>query len=337
MRLGRRKIVTIYSQHPNRGKVQILATYQGRDGVTSTTVTSVDGQAVAGPIVDALNRVSAYATVPVSANDRRDDRYRRYPSDHIEALVNRDARPELRVGTHSLWYQHVMLRLAQALSDLDDAVAAAPPPVRTAIAAELELEARGLREGLAEFSEGVTPPESGARRLWDSDAPFVTSEEALSDEDRGYLNEREQGVSAAELCQGVADLQVLFDVLLQCTNDSARLHVDEFSIADDPWGDVRDNFFLDVSAPIPSGDFGQESWSVGISRWVPDDPDEEFGSASSDALLECGRSTPPGVDEIVNLLNLSAGNNDQLAAWAKTAVGEPLAGTNFIVTTRHSD
>src|SRR5689334_11957682 len=58
--------VTIYSQHPNRGKVQILATFRGPAGVVSSTITSVEDAALARPIVDALNRISACATVPVS-------------------------------------------------------------------------------------------------------------------------------------------------------------------------------------------------------------------------------------------------------------------------------
>jgi hypothetical protein len=149
----------------------------------------------------------------------------------------------------------------------------------------------------------------------------------------GYSAEE---ADSAELRQGIADLQVLYDAFLQSTNDAARLHMAEFSITDDPSVDARDNFFLDVYAPTPSGDFGQTSWSVEISRWVPDDPDDEFGDASSEPVLECSRSTPPGVDEIVNLLNLSAGSNDQLAAWTKTPIGEPLAGTSFVVTTRRS-
>jgi hypothetical protein len=329
--------VTIYSQHPNRGKVQILATYQGPNGVLSTTVTSVEAQAVAGPIVDALNRVSAYATVPISVQDERDDRYRRYPTAHIDALVDPDARAGLRTGAHSLWYQHVMLRLAQALNDLDEATAAAPPPVRTAIVAELELEARGLKDGLAHFSEGVVLSQDEARRVWDDDAPFVTSEEALSDDTRHHLDEREEEASAAELRQGVADLQLLYDALVQCTNKEARLQVSEFLIEDDPWEDTRDSFFLDVSARTSSEDDGQDAWSIGVYRWVPDDPDEEYGAASSDALLMCRRPSPPDLDELVTLLNLSGGNNAQLATWAATPLGEPLAGTTFIVTARYSD
>ncbi|WP_405056866.1 hypothetical protein OG474_29520 [Kribbella sp. NBC_01505] len=231
-----------------------------------------------------------------------------------------------------------MLRLELALKDLDETVAAAPPPVRTAIAAELEVEARNLREAWVEFTDGVKPPEADGRRLWDSGAALVAVESALSEEDREYLNEREEGASGPELRQGVTDLQVLWDAVQRCTNDEVQLRVQDFSIMDDPFVDTLDNFFLDVVAPIPSGDFGQERWSVEISRWVPDDPDDlDDGAASSDSVLSCERSTSPSVEEIVELLNLSADGNDQFEAWAKTAVGEPLAGTGFIVTKRYDD
>jgi hypothetical protein len=174
--------------------------------------------------------------------------------------------------------------------------------------------------------------------LWDDDAPFVTSAEALSDATRHQLDEREEEASAADLRQGVADLQVLYDALVQSTNNKeARLQVSEFLIEFDPWEDTRDNFFLDVSARIPGGDSGQDAWSVGVYRWVPDDPDEEYGGASSDAILTCGRSSSPDLDELVTLLNLSGGNDAQLATWAATPLGEPLAGTTFIVTARYTD
>ncbi|GAA3114115.1 hypothetical protein JOF29_003688 [Kribbella aluminosa] len=106
-----------------------------------------------------------------------------------------------------------MLRLEKALNDLDVAASAASPPVWTAIAAELQVEVRDLRHGLALFSEGVEPPEDGIRRVWDDDAPFVTSEEALSDHTRHHLDEQEDEASAVKLCRGVADLQMLYDVL----------------------------------------------------------------------------------------------------------------------------
>jgi hypothetical protein len=49
------------------------------------------------------------------------------------------------------------------------------------------------------------------------------------------------------------------------------------------------------------------------------------------------RSAPPTGSEIVELLDRSGGRPEQLAAWAKTPVGELLAGTAFIVTERYDD
>src|SRR5882762_10364699 len=80
------------------GKVQILATYRGTTGVVSSTVTSVGDIALAGPIVDALNRISACATVPVSVHDMRARRVTSYPADHFAALTDRSARPDLLSG-----------------------------------------------------------------------------------------------------------------------------------------------------------------------------------------------------------------------------------------------
>ena len=72
--------MTIYSQHPSRGKVQVLATYRGLGGIVSSTVTSVEDATLAAPIVDALNRISTCATVPVSVWDDRGGRFAHYPS-----------------------------------------------------------------------------------------------------------------------------------------------------------------------------------------------------------------------------------------------------------------
>ena len=54
--------MTIYSQHANRDKIQILATYEGLLGVTSTTATSVSDATEAEHIVDTPNSISALAS-----------------------------------------------------------------------------------------------------------------------------------------------------------------------------------------------------------------------------------------------------------------------------------
>lgn len=187
--------MTIYSQHANRGKVQILATYHGPAGVMSSTVTSVDDTKFAAPIVEALNRISACATVPVSVWDERRRGIGHYPTDHLTALTDREARSSLVEGAHSLWYEQVMMLLHRALADLDTAVAAVPTPVRTAISAELAAEARGLLDELAESTEGVEPPEPEKRRVWEFQSPFVVFGESapgLDQQVRDKLNTLEE-------------------------------------------------------------------------------------------------------------------------------------------------
>ena len=333
--------MTIYSQHANRGKVQILATYHGPAGVMSSTVTSVDDTALATPIVDALNRISACATVPVSVWDERGRHFGSYPMDHLAALTDRNARPGLIEGTHSLWYEQAMMLLHRALADLDAAGAAVPAPVRTAISAELEAEARGLRDELAEYTEGVEPQEPEKRRVWDFQSPFVVFDESVSGldkQDRDNLNNLEQGLAQARLERAIADLRLLLDAYLRCANGGAQLLIDGFEISDDPYDEDEDRYFLNVQAPMPNGKWDRTDWSVEICRWVPDGPQTEDGScAKGESVLDCARSEPPALSEIVGLLNCSDGQSAVLAAWAKTAVGEALAGTAFIVTKRYED
>lgn len=225
----------------------------------------------------------------------------------------------------------------QALSDLDDATAVVPTPVQTAITAELETEARGLRDTLAEYTEGVELPETDTRRRWDFEAPFVVvgDVDGLSDKDRDRLNRREQGGTSKQLRAGAADLRLLLDAYTQSTNDAAMLLIDNFSITDDPFEVDQDRFFLNVEAPMPNGDYGRDGWAVEICRWVPDPEDED--SASGEQVLRCNRSAPPTTTEITDLLNRSGGRQEQLAAWAKIPVGDALTGTSFVVTERYED
>jgi len=331
--------VTVYSQHSNRGKVQILATYRGPAGVTSSTVTSVDDAVLAAPIVDALNRISAYATVPVSVWDKRGGKFGSYPAGHLAALTDLSARRDLLEGAHSLWYEQVKTLLSHALTELDDAVAAVPPPVRKAITVELEAEARGLREASAEYSEGVPLPETENRREWESETPFVVVDSwtpGLSPDDREHLDSVEQDITQDQLRKGAADLRLLLDAFSQCVNEEARLLSDGFEITDDPYAFGEDEYFLNVEAPMPNGAHDRDEWNIEISRWVPDDPeDEDASSATGESVLSCVRSAPPTVSEIVELLNCSGGRPEKLAAWAGTAVGDALDGTTFVVTKRY--
>ncbi|PRW64762.1 hypothetical protein [Actinopolyspora mortivallis] len=332
--------MTIYSQHPNRGKVQILATFRGQAGVMSSTVTSIDDAALAAPIVDALNRICACATIPVSAWDTRGDRIDRYPREHLAALIDRSARAELLTGAHSLWYELVKLRLHEALTDLDNAIAAVPTPVRTAITAELETEERNLREALAEYSESIAPPEIENRREWDSEYPFIAFEggmDGLSSDDRDRLNHLEAGATSTRLKEGAEDLRVLVEAHARCTNDDAALHTQDLAISYEPF--TPDRFFLDVQAPMPNGLYGRDTWTIEICQWDKDldDPEHEDSTATGQFILSCVRSEPPTATEIVELLNRSGQQADQLAVWAKTPTGEALHDTTFVVTQRYDD
>lgn len=333
--------MTIYSHHASRGKVQILATYRSPAGVMSSTVTSVEDTALAAPIVDALNWISACATVPVSVYDTREDKFEHYPAVHLTALTDRSARDSLLTGAHSLWYEHIKVVLHEALINLDDATANAPAPVRNAIAAELEAEARRLREALADYHDGITPPEDESQRLWTFNAPFVipgAEAEGLGGKDRERLNQLEWGITKERLSQAVADLRLLLDAYTRCANEDVSLAVDDFTIMDDPLDSGPDRFFLDVQAPMPNGAYSRDDWRVEVCQWIPDDPDDEdVLDSTGEPILCCTRSTPPTVAEIVELLNRSGGRQEQLATWAKTPVGDTLAGTAFVVTERYDD
>ncbi|WP_067486079.1 hypothetical protein [Actinomadura hibisca] len=327
--------MTIYSQHPNRGKVQILATYEGPAGVTSSTVTSLADAALARPVVEALNRISALVTVPVSVYDEREGGFRHYPEAHIAALTQRDARPGLLEGAHSLWYEYVKLLLHQALADLDRAMAAVPGPVRTAIEAELEVEARELTYALAEYSEGTEPPETDDRRYWEFASPFVLFDGGAPELDRRIrtsMNRKEAEITDGRRETTVADLRLLADVFALYRGGEARFEAEHLAIFDEP--DGSDGYYLAIDAPQPDHPL-RGAWSVDVCRWVPDDPEEEEpSSATGHTIASCALATRPTATEIADLLNLGAEKPERLAAWAETPVGEVLVGTGFAVTER---
>lgn len=328
--------MTIYSLHASRGKTQILATYQGSTAVTSSTVTSLAEPTLAEPIVDALNRVSALVTVPVSVFDQRTGRAASYPQTHLKALTDRTMRADLLTGTHSLWYENVCLLLHQALADLDRAVQAVPEPVGIAIAAELETEARHLHDALAEYSEAIPIPDADDVRLWDFGSPFVTYDggmEALSRECRESLDRLEEGITAEQREQAVADLRVLAAAHSRCTSDQAVLELEYLTIFDEPYD--SDRYFVNVSAPQP-GDDGPDSWDIEISRWEPTDPDDEdCTSATGRPIVNCALSARPDAGAIADVLNLLDQRPELLTAWAKAPVGAALEGTPFAVTERY--
>lgn len=286
--------MTIYSQHPNRGKVQVLAAYRASAGVVSSTVTSVEDTTTATRLVDALNRISACATVPLSVWDRRERRIERYPREHLTVLTDRDARPALLEGNHSLWYEHVKLLLHRALTDLDRAVASLPAPVRTAITAELEKEARDLHHALAEYTDAVERPAEEDLRTWDSSLPFVLFEGGLADlgdDARSSLDRLEKGMSETALAESVAGMRLLIDAHTRCANPEAWLVMEELNITDDPDPFGPGRYFLDVQAPLPDGEHYRDCWTVDLGWWELDPADPH--SARGDQILQCTRPTPP--------------------------------------------
>ncbi|WP_031160382.1 hypothetical protein [Streptomyces durhamensis] len=329
--------MTIYSQHATRGKTQILATYEGPDGVVSKTVTSLAEPRLAVPVVDALNRISAFATVPVSIHDRRERRVGYYPRTHLAALTDPSARTALLGGAHSLWYEYVCLRLHQALADLESAVAALPDTVSRAIRSELEAEKHGLQAGLADFSGTSSESDPQTERCWEFGHPFVKYDDGLdtlSDETREQLDRRESGFTSEEREKAVAALRVLVtahsqggDVWASLDDPSCRLFVEPYD---------SDGFYLTIEAPGPGDD--EASWEIEVGRWVPDDPEEEPGnhsSATGHARVCCALPVAPTADEIAHLLKSVDEKPLLLAEWAEAPAGAVLAGTAMVVTERY--
>ncbi|WP_182907524.1 hypothetical protein [Microbispora sp. H13382] len=332
--------MTIYSQHSNRGKVQILATYRAPAGVRSVTVTSVENIALAAPLVSALNDISAYAAVPIAVRDERGARVARYPVDHLAVLVDQGARENLLKGAHSLWYEYVKLLLHQALIDLDAAMSSVPVPVRTAVRAEIETEGYALIRA----AENLDPEEAEDARLCEFDNPFVTFESRrgnvyLGDPyclkgERYRLDRLEQGASRRRLEQAVDDLRLLYDAYARCNNGRANLIIDSSLFIEYEPEDELGRYFLSIFAPMPSDD--DDAWQLEIAQWIPEDPEEEDGPATGEPVLRCVRAAPPKASELIEVLNLSQARA-QLADWAVTPIGEALDGTTFMVTRRYDD
>jgi hypothetical protein len=337
--------MTIYSQHANRGKIQILATYNSDAGVTSSTVTSVDDAAVAAAIVDALNRVSQSASMPVSVRDERSESYARYPSGHLAAVTDQSLRADLLTGKgeHGLWYEYAMLMLHRAFTDLDTATATMPAPVRTAIAAELATEAHGLLVGLHEYEDGPSEEqEDEPARLWDFEDPFVPFDGGmveLSRSMRERIGRLESDLPNSHLAQAAEDLRLLYSVYIAVEGGRASLE-EEYLLVSYEHDDTPSNgYYLDIQAPRPGHRHGSPSWAVSISQWVADeyDSDGEMTSAHGEMVLECILAERPTAGELISMLTLAGSGPEQMSAWAKASVGESLAGTAFTVTSRGAD
>jgi len=334
--------MTIYSQHANRGKIQILATYNGDSGVTSSTVTSVDDVGAAAAIIDALNRLSESASVPISVWDERSGAYTRYPSEHLAAIADPSRRADLLAGKgeHSLWYEYAMLMLHQALADLDTAITAMPAPVRTAITAELEAEARGLQVRLHEYEQGSSEGETD--RQWDFEDPFILFDGGMAELSRSMrerIDRLESHLPASHLAQAAEDLRLLYGAYIAVEGDRASLEEEYLCITYEHEDTAPDGHFLTIAAPRPGHRHGERSWSVTIDQWVADeyDSDGEIAEAHGETTVECALAVRPSAGELVSLLALAGRGPKQISMWAKTPVGDVLAGTAFLVTSRDDD
>lgn len=334
--------MTIYSQHMNRGKVQILATYQGPGGVMSSTVTSLGSFDEAAPLVDALNRVSALAELPMSVSDRRGHRVRSYPTSHVEALVDRQVRDSLLTGAHSLWYEYVCFELHRALADLDATVASVPDPVRIAVQAEMDKEIELLHVAIAESDGTESAPTDGVDRLWEFDAPMVRYDggiDVLSSEVRESLDEYEEEVDEEERAIAVADLRVLAGAYALCPEvEYLQFEAGHLNLIYDPY--EHEKLFVTISAPEPGTD-GPTAWSIDVHRWVPVDPnvqpeelDEDYcGTMTSQGVLRCVLPARPTAEGLADLLRWLGRDPEFLPRVVKAAeVGSPLEGTEFVIT-----
>ncbi|MFI2486116.1 hypothetical protein ACH47X_04360 [Promicromonospora kroppenstedtii] len=328
--------MTIYSQHPRRGKVQVLATYRGPDGVVSATVTSIESAELAGPVVDALNRVSAAATVPVSVYDERGETNEMYPSAHLAALTDVAARADLLTTTHSTWYAMATWLLHEALTDLDDALLAVPVPVRTSVQVELETEARWLCLALAEYTEGDELPQDDDRRVWDFGEHLVALVEGgLADRDREMLDRHEVSAAAREVVEATHDLRVLLEAHARSTEPDVELDlfgpvvsVDPTFAVDVPDGEER--YEISVHVPVLDPRW-RRRWEISLHRWVDDQFDQDGYAAAShtEEVLCCALPERPEVADVLQVLDQA---RDRLTEWADTPTGEVLEGTRFVVT-----
>lgn len=336
------RAVTIYSQHPSRGKIQILATYLTPQCLTSATVTSVNEPAHAAAIVDILNRISACATAPTTLYDGGSSRYTRFPADHLTAVAQPQLRPALLSGGHSLWYEIVKILLHQALADLDAALVLVPEPVRKAVLDELETEARGLHASAVRGGR-TTSHNEPSKRLWDDSRPLISYDNALRELDDSMIEriyELESHANSGSLDQIADDLRLLYEVRRRTKNDDPSLDLDPSQMAifvdTEPWGE---GFCLSINGPEPGGAHpARNRWSLCIDRWIPDDDgDPDEGDSMSISYLVCDLPERPDLQDLVRVLDLIMENHDQLVAWAATPVGQPLTGTNFIVTNRREE
>ncbi|WP_253873353.1 hypothetical protein [Promicromonospora umidemergens] len=301
-------------------------------------MTSIESTELAAPVVDALNRVSAAATVPVSVYDERGETNEMYPIGHLAALTDVAARADLLTTTHSTWYAMATWLLHKALTDLDHALLTVPAPVRTALQAELETDAKWLRLALAEYTEGDDLPQDDDRRVWDFGEQFVALvEDGLADRDREMLDRNEASATPQEVTEAAHDLRVLLQARARSSEPDVELDLFGPVVSVDPTFAIDvpdDEERLEVSVHVPVLDpRWRRGWEISLQRWVDDEFDEDgFATAShTEEVLCCELEERPELADVLQLLNQA---RTSLTDWAGTAIGEVLQGTRFVVTRR---
>jgi hypothetical protein len=176
-------------------------------------------------------------------------------------------------------------------------------------------------------------PAVAVQRAWSHDFPFIGFNggmNKLATSTRQRLDHLEDDATDAALEHSIDGLRLLLTVARLTPDLDAMLDVSALSIMDDPsWGT---GYYLSIDSPTPQH---PEHWSVSLCRWVPDDPDDpDNGDSTGESVVICELPQPPQATDLVQLLTLSAAGASQHEAWATTSIGEPLAGTAFVVTSR---
>lgn len=331
--------MTIYSQHPSRGRHQILATYQSVEGgLVSSTVTSVDSPDMASDIADALNRISACLTVPAGLTMPGNGLTFQYPmQDLLTAAADRSRRGDLLIGAHSLWFETVKLLLHEALTDLDQACETAPPPVGLAVQTELATEIDQLR---SELGLGTDDLDGEPSRCWRPGLPTILFDGGVSDL-RAAVRERMDNddleLSIEDLEQAVSDMRLVSEIFSRCSEPDVRMEDGRALVAEpsdqpgDGWG-----HFLSLDTPASPGSGGL-GWQISICEWIPDADfsEEEGGSMAGEPIVTCVLTSPPAASEMAGLLDAAAASVNKLIEWSTTRIGEQLTGTSCTVTARH--
>ncbi|AEV87169.1 hypothetical protein ACWT_6155 [Actinoplanes sp. SE50] len=132
-------------------------------------------------------------------------------------------------------------------------------------------------------------------------------------------------------------MRLLAEARWRHPSNTCRFEAEYLSITEDPADNNPERYFVELSAPHPDKSHSS-LWTLELQQWIPDyDDSEDDGSATSENILDCHLDTPPAVDQIVALLNLCTDHPSLLTTWAKTPIGNSLAGTPYVVDERHDD